>query len=487
MRLCELTISELSEMLSRREVASEEITRSVLERIKEVDGKVHSYLWVNDDYALAQAKEADRLRQSGEKLNPLLGIPIGLKDIFITRGVPTTCASKILENFIPPYDGTAVEKLKERGAVIVGKLNMDEFAMGSTCENSAYGVSRNPWNLDYIPGGSSGGSAAAVAADECIASLGTDTGGSIRQPAACCGVVGIKPTYGRVSRFGIIAYASSLDQVGPLTKNVRDSAIMLEAIAGFDPRDSTSVKRETPKYTEALTGEVKGIKLGLPTEYFIKGLDPEVEDAVKRAVKVLESLGAEVIEVSLPHTDYCIACYYIIAMAEASSNLARYDGVKYGLRVSEPGPIINMYKATRSQGFGAEVRRRIILGTYALSAGYYDAYYLKALKVRTLIRKDFEEAFKKCDVIIAPVLPTPPYKLGTKINDPLSMYLSDIFTVSCNLAGLPGMSIPCGFSKEGLPLGMQILARHFEEEKIFQVAYAYEQNTDWHKQKPCLK
>jgi len=487
MELCELTIHQLAEMLGRGEASSEEATRSVLDRIKEVEGKIHAYLLVNEEYALAQAKEADRLRKSGKNLNPLLGIPLALKDIFITKGVPTTCASKILRNFVPPFDGTAVAKLKEHGAVIVGKLNMDEFAMGSTTEGSAYGPTHNPWALDYIPGGSSGGSAAAVAADECIASLGTDTGGSIRQPAACCGVAGLKPTYGRVSRFGIIAYASSLDQVGPVTKDVRDSAILLEVIAGFDPKDSTSVPEEVPKYTEVLTGEIKGLKIGLPGEYFIKGLDPEIDRAVKKAVKVLEGLGAEVIELSLPHTEYCIACYYIIAMAEASSNLARYDGVRYALRVEQPGPLLNMYKATRRQGFGAEVRRRIILGTYTLSAGYYDAYYLKAQKVRTLIRKDFEQAFQKCDALITPVLPTPPYKLGTKINDPLEMYLSDIFTVSCNLAGLPGMSVPCGFSQDGLPIGMQILAKPFEEEKIFQVAYNYEQNTDWHKRKPEVK
>ena len=486
MKLCELTIHELAEKLERGEVSSADATRSVLERIKAVDAKVHSYLWLNEEYALKQAQEADRLRKAGEKINPLLGIPLGLKDIFITKGIPTTCGSKILGNFVPPYDGTAVSKLKAQGAVIVGKLNMDEFAMGSTTEGSAFGPTRNPWALDYIPGGSSGGSAAATAADECIASLGTDTGGSIRQPAACCGVVGMKPTYGRVSRFGIIAYASSLDQVGPITKDVKDCALMLEAVAGFDPRDSTSVRKDVPKYTAALTGDVKGVRIGLPREYFIKGLDPEIAAAVKKAVKLLEGLGAEVIAVSLPHTEYCIACYYIIAMAEASSNLARYDGVRYALRVPEPG-LLDMYKATRNQGFGAEVRRRIILGTYTLSAGYYDAYYLKAQKVRTLIRKDFEQAFEKCDCLVMPVMPTPPYKLGAKIANPLEMYLSDIFTVSCNLAGLPGMSVPCGFSKDGLPIGMQILARPFEEEKIFSVGYAYEQNTEWHKRKPEIK
>jgi len=485
MRLCELTITELSGMLERGECSSVDITKSVYERISEVDKKIHAYLWTNEEYALSQAKEADKKRKARENLNPLLGIPIGLKDLLLTKGVPTTCASRILENFVPPFDATVVKKLKERGVVVVGKLNMDEFAMGSTTEGSAFGPTRNPWGLDYIPGGSSGGSAAAVSSDMCIASLGTDTGGSIRQPASCCGVCGIKPTYGRVSRFGVIAYASSLDQVGPLGKNVRDTAIMLEAVAGFDRCDSTSVKMDVPRYTDSLTGDVKGLKIGLPKEYFVKGIDPEIADTVRNAAKQLEKLGAEVIDVSLPHTEYCIATYYIIAPAEASSNLARYDGVRYGLRVSgEPDTLINMYKATRDRGFSAEVRRRIIIGTYTLSAGYYDAYYLKAQKVRTLIRRDFEQAFQKCDCVITPVLPTPPYKLGTKINDPLEMYLSDIFTVSCNLAGLPGMTVPCGFSKENLPIGMQIMARHFEEEKIFKVAYAYEQSTDWHKRKP---
>jgi aspartyl-tRNA(Asn)/glutamyl-tRNA(Gln) amidotransferase subunit A len=487
MRLCELTLEQLSKMLERKECSSLELTRSVFERIHEVENKIHAYLWLNEEMALSQAKEADRLRQAGEKLNPLLGIPVALKDIFCTRGIPTTCASKILENFVPPFDATVVLKLKERGVVIVGKTNMDEFAMGSTTEGSAFGPTHNPWALEYIPGGSSGGSAAALSADMCIASLGTDTGGSIRQPAACCSVCGIKPTYGRVSRYGVIAYASSLDQVGPFGKTVRDTAMMLQAIAGFDPLDSTSVPREVPGYLSACTGEVKGLKIGLPREYFVPGMDQQVKSAVQAAAKELEKAGAELLEVSLPHTEYCIATYYIIAPSEASSNLARYDGVRYGLRVpGNPNILLNMYKATRTAGFSPEVRRRIIIGTYTLSAGYYDAYYLKAQKVRTLIRRDFEEAFQKCDVLLTPVLPTPPYKLGTKINDPLEMYLSDIFTVSCNLAGLPGMTVPCGFSQEHLPIGMQLLARPFEEEKIFQVAYAYEQATDWHKRKPPL-
>jgi len=485
MRLCELTIGELAAMLERGECSSVEAAKSAYERIREVDGKVHAYLWTNEEYALAQAKEADRLRKAKQNLNPLLGVPVALKDIFCTKGVPTTCASKILEKFVPRFDATVVARLKEKGVVILGKTNMDEFAMGSTTEGSAFGPTHNPWALDYIPGGSSGGSAAAVSADMCIASLGTDTGGSIRQPASCCSVCGIKPTYGRVSRYGVIAYASSLDQVGPFGKNVRDTALMLEAIAGFDPNDSTSVPTEVPKYTAACTGQVKGLKIGLPREYFVKGMDAEVADAVKAAAKQLEKMGADLIELSLPHTEYCIATYYIIAPSEASSNLARYDGVRYGLRLTgEPNNLLNMYKETRTAGFSPEVRRRIIIGTYTLSAGYYDAYYLKAQKVRTLIRRDFEAAFQKCDLLVTPVLPSPPYKLGTKINDPLEMYLSDIFTVSCNLAGLPGMTVPCGFSKDNLPIGMQLLARHFEEEKIFQCAYAYEQATDWHKRKP---
>jgi len=487
MRLCEMTIEELSQMLKSKECSSLDITKSVYERIREVEKKVHAYLWLNEELALSQAREADRLLQAGEKLNPLLGIPVALKDIFCTKGIPTTCASKILENFVPPFDASAVLKLKERGVVMVGKTNMDEFAMGSTTEGSAFGPTHNPWALDCIPGGSSGGSAAALSADMCVASLGTDTGGSIRQPASCCSVCGIKPTYGRVSRYGVIAYASSLDQVGPLGKTVRDTALMLEAIAGFDPHDSTSVPRDVPKYISACTGAVKGLKLGLPKEYFVPGMDPEVKNAVQAAAKELEKSGAELMELSLPHTDYCIATYYIIAPSEASSNLARYDGVRYGLRITgAPNILLNMYKATRTAGFSPEVRRRIIIGTYTLSAGYYDAYYLKAQKVRTLIRRDFEEAFKKCDVLLTPVLPTPPYKLGTKINDPLEMYLSDIFTVSCNLAGLPGMTVPCGFSKDNLPIGLQLLARPFEEEKIFQAAYAFEQATDWHKRKPKI-
>jgi len=423
--------------------------------------------------------------KNGGDCPPLTGVPIALKDIFVTRNVPTTCASKILTNFVPPYDGTAVRKIKESGAVILGKTNMDEFAMGSSTENSAFGVTRNPWNTERVPGGSSGGSASAVAADQCIAALGTDTGGSIRQPAACCGIVGLKPTYGRVSRYGVIAFASSLDQVGPMTKDVTDCALMLEAIAGKDPRDSTSVDVPVPVYTGRLNGGVKGLRVGMPKEYFIPGMQAEVEQSVKDAIGLLEKDGVEVVEVSLPHSEYAVAVYYIIATAEASSNLARYDGMRYGYRASAKD-LTETYMKTRQEGFGPEVKRRIMLGTYALSAGYYDAYYLKAQKVRTLIKRDFDEAFQKCDVIVTPTTPTTAFKIGEKTQDPLQMYLSDIFTISVNLAGLPGLSLPCGFDGNGLPIGMQIIGRHFDEATMLRVAYAYEQATEWHLKKPRI-
>ncbi len=409
-----------------------------------------------------------------------------MKDIFITQGIKTTCASKILENYIPPYNGTAVQKLLDAGIVHLGKLNMDEFAMGSSSETSAFMKSKNPWDLERTPGGSSGGSSAAVSADLCFGALGTDTGGSIRQPAALTSIVGLKPTYGRVSRYGVIAFASSLDQVGPMAKDVRDTALILNTIAGHDPKDSTSVNIPVPDYTKALTGEVKGLKIGIPKEYFAKGMDSEIEAAVRLAIKQYESLGATCEEVSLPHTEYAVPTYYILAPAEASSNLARYDGVRFGHRTANPKDLIEMYTQSRSEGFGAEVKRRIMLGTYVLSSGYYDAYYLKAQKVRTLIQKDFLDAFQKFDVLLTPVTPNPAFKLGEKTADPLQMYLSDIFTINVNLAGLPGMSLPCGFTKSGLPIGMQLIAKHFEEEKIFQAAYAYEQNTEWHKKKPSL-
>ena len=485
MNLYSLTLHELQTKLRKREISSQELTEAVFQRISATEDRVHAFITLCHDTALREAKRADeRLGREKESV-PLLGIPIALKDIFLTREVLTTCGSKILGNFIPPYDGTTVKKLKGAGAVIVGKTNLDEFAMGSSTENSAFFVTRNPWSLERVPGGSSGGSAAAVAADQCVAALGTDTGGSIRQPAACCGIVGLKPTYGRVSRFGIIAYASSLDQVGPMTKNVMDSALMLEAIAGHDPSDSTSINAPVPPFSRYLDGDVKGLRVGIPKEYFIPGMQPEVEQAVKEGLRTLERNGIETEEISLPHTEYAVAGYYLVATAEASSNLARYDGMKYGLRV--PGTDLGgTYMKTREQGFGPEVKRRIMLGTYALSAGYYDAYYLKAQKVRALIKKDFEDAFKTCDAIITPTSPTTAFKIGEKTQDPLQMYLSDIFTISVNLAGLPGLSVPCGFDSDGLPIGMQIIGKHLDEATILRIAYAYEQATDWHKRKPSL-
>jgi aspartyl-tRNA(Asn)/glutamyl-tRNA(Gln) amidotransferase subunit A len=486
MELYELTLHELGEKLQQRECSSLEAAQSVLKRIRSVEDRVKSFLTLTEDAALAQARAADQRIAQGGDFPPLLGIPLALKDIFLTEGIRTTCGSRILENFIPTFDGTATAKVKQAGAVILGKLNQDEFAMGSSTERSAFGPTRNPWDLERIPGGSSGGSAAAVAAGECIAALGTDTGGSIRQPAACCGVVGIKPTYGRVSRFGIIAFASSLDQVGPITRDVTDAAILLQAVAGYDPRDSTSVNLPVPDYRQSLLKDTKGMTVGIPKEYFVAGLDPEIEAATRQAIQQIEGLGAKAIEVSLPHTEYSIACYYIIAPAEASSNLARYDGVRYGLRAPAKGGILQMYKATRDQGFGPEVKRRILIGTYTLSAGYYDAYYRKAQQVRTLIKQDFDRAFAKCDVLLTPTMPFPAFKLGEKTDDPLQMYLSDIFTLSCNLAGLPGLSLPCGFTKSGLPIGLQILGPHFQEEKIFRAAYAYEQATEWHLRRPAL-
>jgi aspartyl-tRNA(Asn)/glutamyl-tRNA(Gln) amidotransferase subunit A len=436
--------------------------------------------------ALAQAAAADQAIARGAA-GPLTGVPIAVKDLICTAGVATTCGSRILEHFIPPYDATVIRRMADAGAVLVGKLNMDEFAMGSTCEHSAFQPTRNPWHLDLIPGGSSGGSAAAVSADMCLAALGSDTGGSIRQPAAHCGVVGLKPTYGRVSRYGLVAFASSLDQIGPLTKDVADSALVLGAIAGHDPADSTSVPRDVPDYTTFLESGIKGMRLGLPREYYgLDGLDGEVAAAVRAAVAKLEEMGATTVEVSLPHTDYAVAAYYIIAPAEASSNLARYDGVKYGMR--NPGEsLVEMYRRTRSAGFGAEVQRRILIGTYCLSAGYYDAYYRKASQVRTLIGRDFEEAFAHCDAIVAPVTPTAAFAIGEKVDDPLQMYLSDIFTLSANMAGIPGLSVPCGFTADGRPIGLQLLGRHFDEGTLLRLAYNFEQATDFHRRKPVLQ
>jgi aspartyl-tRNA(Asn)/glutamyl-tRNA(Gln) amidotransferase subunit A len=480
-----LTIHELHTLLSTKEVTSQEVTESVLKRIESIDEQVNAYITVTKPLAMEQAKKADETISLG-KCKPLTGIPLAIKDILCMKGVTTTCGSKILENFIAPYDATVIKRLKEQDTVFTGRTNMDEFAMGSSTETSYFGPTRNPWDASRIPGGSSGGSAAAVAADECIAAVGTDTGGSIRQPAACCGLVGLKPTYGRVSRFGLIAFASSLDQAGPMTKDVYDAALLMNVICGYDPLDSTSVNVEVPDFTEVLGKDVAGMSIGIPKEYFMEGLDREVEKAVSEAIKVLEGLQMEVREVSLPHTDYAVAAYYLIAPAEASSNLARYDGVKYGYRTSKDTGLLDMYNYSRSEGFGTEVKRRIMLGTYALSAGYYDAYYKKASQVRTLIRNDFETVFKQCDVIVTPTYPTSAFKIGEKVNDPLKMYLSDIFTIPANLAGIPAISLPCGFTGEGLPIGLQLLSNYFQEEKILQVAAAYERETEWHLQKPPL-
>src|SRR5579862_5503437 len=493
MQLNQLTISELTAKLARREVSAREVLQSCLDQIGRVDGKIHAFLSHDADDALAQADAADKLlSEGGSAGRPLLGVPVAVKDVLAVKNQPLNCGSKILGRFVSPYDATVVEKLKAAGAIVFGRLNMDEFAMGSSTENSAFGVTRNPWDTSRIPGGSSGGSAAAVAADEVIAALGSDTGGSIRQPAALCGCVGLKPTYGRVSRYGLVAFASSLDQIGPFTKNVRDAATMLGVMGGHDPRDSTSVPQPVPDYAAALTGSspdvptIKGLKLGLPKEYLIGGLDAEVKTAVDAAVKKFTDLGAEIVEISLPHTDYAVATYYIIATAEASANLARFDGVRYGARVDGDNPI-ELYARTRGAGFGAEVKRRIILGTYVLSSGYHDAYYLRAQKVRTLIRNDFLKAFEKVDAIVTPTTPTAAFKIGEKSDDPLQMYLSDIFTISCNLAGICGLSLPCGFTKNPkLPIGLQLLGKPFGEETILKIAHAYEQSTGWHKEKPPL-
>ncbi len=467
-----LTIAEAQAKLRKREISSRDLTRACLDRIAAVEPKLNAFITVTEREALAQADAADQRLASGDA-PPLCGIPLGIKDIYATRGVKTTCASKILENFVPPFDATVIAKLRAEGAVFVGKANMDEFAMGSSTENSAFGPTRNPHDLDRVAGGSSGGSAAAVAAYECLASLGTDTGGSIREPASFCGVVGIKPTYSRVSRYGVIAYASSLDQVGPFSRTVRDAAIMLRSLAGIDASDSTCSARPVPDYERALTGDVKGLRIGVPKEYFVEGMQPEVEKSVREALANLEKAGARTVEISLPHTSYAVAAYYLVATAEASANLSRYDGIRFGLRVPADNNI-ELYEKSRAQGFGAEVKRRIMLGTFALSAGYYDAYYLKGQKVRTLIRRDFEKAFETCDVVMAPVAPTTAFKLGEKTDDPLTMYLSDIFTISVNLAGLPGMSMPCGYDDKGLPIGLQIIGAPFSEETIFRVGDAYE-------------
>jgi aspartyl-tRNA(Asn)/glutamyl-tRNA(Gln) amidotransferase subunit A len=483
--VCFLSAGALARKVQSKEISARELCRAFLGRIHAVDGKLGAFVHLDEPGALARADEVDRAIQRGEATLPLAGVPMALKDIFVTRGMPTTAASKILAGWVPPYDGTAALRLKQAGAVFLGKLNMDEFAMGSSNENSALKRCHNPWDLSRVPGGSSGGSAAAVAAGLTAGSLGTDTGGSIRQPAALTGIVGLKPTYGRVSRYGVIAFASSLDQVGPMTRTVDDAALLLEVIAGHDPYDATSVPTPVGRYRQACGQGMKGLVVGLPDEYFVAGMDPEVEQAVRAAVTELEALGARIERIRLPHTEYAVACYYLVATAEASSNLARYDGVKYGLRASGPKlSLLDMYRRTRGQGFGPEVKRRIMLGTYALRSGYYDAYYKKAQQVRTLIKRDFDQAFATCDVIATPVSPTPAFKLGEKTDDPLAMYLADIFTISCNLAGLPGMSVPCGFTQGGLPIGLQLLGKPLGEETLFRVAGAYEQATSWTHRRP---
>jgi aspartyl-tRNA(Asn)/glutamyl-tRNA(Gln) amidotransferase subunit A len=480
------SIRELHQQLISKERSCVEIVQESLDRIQALEPKLHSFLQVTNDRALEQAKQIDAKIAAGEEIGLLAGIPIAIKDNLCTQGVPTTCASKILQNFVPPYESTVTQKLIDAGAVMVGKTNLDEFAMGGSTETSAYAKTSNPWDISRVPGGSSGGSAAAVAGGECPISLGSDTGGSIRQPASFCGIVGMKPTYGLVSRYGLVAFASSLDQIGPFARSVEDAAILLNAIAGYDPKDSTSLKVDVPDYTQFLTTDLKGKKVGVIKETFGEGLDPEVEKSVNAAIDQLKALGAEVKEISCPRFRYGIAAYYIIAPSEASANLARYDGVKYGARIEDAENLMEMYTKTRSQGFGAEVKRRIMIGTYALSAGYYDAYYLKAQKVRTLIKQDFEKAFEEVDVLVSPTAPTTAFKLGDKSQDPLSMYLIDLMTIPVNLAGLPGMSVPCGFDSQGLPIGLQIIGNVLREDQVFQVAYAYEQATDWHTRSPKL-
>ena len=481
------TISELESMLDSKEISAVELAKALIERKNSVDGKVEAFLSANEDELLAEASISDSLRAEGKKRGALEGIPIGLKDVLAVRGQKLTCASKILENYVSPYTASSLEKLKSRGGIFWGRLNMDEFAMGSSCENSAFQPTHNPWDLSRIPGGSSGGSAAAVAAGECVASLGSDTGGSIRQPASLCGVVGMKPTYGLVSRYGLAAFASSLDQIGPFARCVKDAAILLEAVAGHDPKDSTSVECEIPDYASNISLEAfKGAKIGIPKEYFGAGIDPEVKAIVEKAIADCASQGAEIVDISLPHTDLAIPVYYIIATAEASSNLARYDGVRYTRRSPNTTDAIDIYYKSRAEGFGEEVKRRIILGSYVLSSGYYDAYYLRAQKVRTLIRRDFEAAFEKVDVIMTPTSPTTAFKIGEKTSDPLSMYLSDICTINVNLAGLPGISVPCGFSAAGLPVGLLMIGKAFDESNLLSSAATYEAALEWASRRPTL-
>lgn len=482
MELHRLTAHELLDLIAKNKTSPKEVAQDLLKRIDKVEGKVKAFCLVDKQDVLARCAELEKSGRRGK----LFGIPVVIKDNICVEGQETTCASRILKGFKPPYDATVVSRLKAEGAVILARANMDEFAFGSSCETSCYGPTRNPWDLKRIPGGSSGGSAAAVAADETAFALGSDTGGSIRQPAALCGVVGLKPTYGRVSRYGLIAFASSLDQIGPLTKDVEDSALLMNVIAGHDSQDSTCVEQGIPDYTKALVNDVKGLKIGIPKEYFLEGLEEEVKQAIDKALELFKKLGAQVKETSLAHTEYAVADYYILATAEASSNLARFDGVQYGYRAAKFSDLIDMYGQSRGMGFGEEAKRRIILGTYVLSSGYYDAYYLRALKVRRLIKEDFDRAFSGCDCIMTPTSPSAAFKIGERIDNPLAMYLSDIYTISANLAGLPAVSLPCGFTGAGLPVGLQIIAKPFAEETIFRAAYTYEQNTDWHLQKPKL-
>jgi len=484
LNLYDLTIHQAHDLLQRKEVSSVELTEAVLKRIAEVEAKVRAIVSITEDLALSQAEQADERIRAGD-FTPLTGVPALIKDNMCTKGIRTTCSSRMLENFVPPYDATVAERLKEAGMVMVGKTNMDEFAMGSSTENSALFITHNPWRLDRVPGGSSGGSAVGVAAGEAIYALGSDTGGSIRQPAGFCSVVGLKPTYGRVSRYGLVAFASSLDQIGPLTKDVTDSALVMNVIAGYDPRDSTSANYPVPDYTKSLIPDLRGFRLGVPREYFVEGMGKGVEKVMRTAITKLEELGAKIEEVSLPHTMYALAVYYIIAPSEASANLARYDGVKYGFSYQNGGSMWDAMEKTRQFGFGPEVKRRIMLGTYALSAGYYDAYYLKAQKVRTLIRREFEDAFDRFDALITPTSPTVPFKIGEKVDDPLQMYLSDVCTLPINIAGIPGLSIPAGFA-DGLPVGMQIIGKPFSEETLLRIGFAFEQATGWCERKPPL-
>ncbi len=489
MSLFKLTLKELQDKFTAGEVTAVEIARSYLLRLNQVEPKIKAYITLTPkETLLQQAKAIDDGLMAWRKTQPMMAMPLGIKDNICTEGIRTTCGSRMLQNFVPPYNASVMEGLRPHQPLILGKTNLDEFAMGSSTEHSAFGPSRNPWNQKFIPGGSSGGSAAAVAADECVAALGSDTGGSIRQPAACCGVVGFKPTYGRVSRYGLIAFASSLDQIGPITKTVTDAAILLNVIAGFDPMDSTSANREVPDFTKAVKKkDVKKLIIGVPQEYFSEGLDPEVSESVQAAIQVLQELGGKIQEVTLPSTERAIATYYLLATAEASSNLARYDGVKYGFRAKESRELAEMYRSTRSQGFGPEVKRRIMLGTYALSAGYYEAYYGKAQAVRTLIQRDFDAVFQEVDLLVSPVMPTTAFQLGERLEDPLQMYLSDIYTIPASLAGLPAISVPCGFSTMGLPIGLQLVGRRFEESIVLRAAYAYEQATNWRTKRPVIR